>query len=58
MIQREFNKPLVVTKKHFDDFKKSYISSICEKPFKEGDVKVTHHHINGNIEMPRIKIYT
>ena len=53
VIEREFSKPLVMTKKDFEDFNKSVIFWISEKPFKEGDVEVQYHdHITGKYRLP------
>ena len=53
VIEREFNRPLVMTKKDFEDFSKFVVFWISEKPFKEGDVKVQYHdHITRKYRVP------
>ena len=53
VIERELSKPLVMTKKDFEDFNKFVIFRISEKPFKEGDVKLQYHdHITEKHRVP------
>ena len=48
VIETEFNKPLVMTKKDHEDFRDSAKPWICKKAYKKGEVKVKyHHHITG-----------
>ena len=58
VIEREFSKPLVMTKKDFEDFNKFVIFWISEKPFKEGDVEVQYHdHTTGKYRVPAHQDY-
>ena len=46
VIEREFNKPLVMTRKDHEDFKSSTKCQICKKAFEEGKLKVNNdNHI-------------
>ena len=48
VIEREFNKPYVMNKKNHKDFKKSTNCWICQKQYKDDNVKVKdHYHITG-----------
>ena len=47
-MEREFNKPLVMTKKDYEEFEKFIKCWIYINPFKKDDVKVNvHDHITG-----------
>lgn len=47
-MEREFDKPLLMTKKDYEEFEKFIKCWICINPFKKDDVKVNvHDHITG-----------
>ena len=48
IINKHFNKPLIMTKKNKRDFKKATKCYICDKPYNNNDIRVRDHcHITG-----------
>ena len=57
VMQRHFNKELVITKKDDEDFKNSNKCWIFEKDYFKGDVIVRDYcHVTGSIEVLQILI--
>ena len=54
VIEKEFEKPLAMTKKDHEDFKSSNECWIFKKTYEEGEVEVKDHHITGKNRASRM----